>query len=57
MEDSTAAATHALVTRMAGRAGALARELSVWATEASRTLGEVEQQTLALIKEFGHARP
>ena len=53
MEDSTAAATQALVAQAAERAGALARELSAWATSEGRTLGEVEQQTLALVKEFG----
>jgi len=53
MEDSTAAAAQALVARAADRVGVLARELSAWALEEGRTLGEVEQQTLALVKEFG----
>ncbi|HEX5505335.1 MAG TPA: ISKra4 family transposase [Thermomicrobiales bacterium] len=53
MEDSTAAATQALVAQAAERAGALARELSAWAVSGARTLGDVERQTLALVKEFG----
>ena len=53
MEDSTAAATEALVARAAERAAALARELSEWAADEGRTLGDVEQHTLALAKEFG----
>ncbi len=53
MEDSTAAATQALVARAMERAATLARELSEWAASEGRTLGEVEQQTLALAKEFG----
>jgi len=53
VEDSTAAATEALVARAAERAGDLARELSAWSAGAGRTLGDVEQRALALAKEFG----
>lgn len=53
MEESTAAATQALVARAAERAGEVARELRAWAASAGRTLGEVAQQALAFAKEFG----
>lgn len=53
MEDSTAAAAQAFAARAAARAGALARELSAWATSEGRTLGDLERQALALAQEFG----
>jgi hypothetical protein len=53
LENSTAAATEVPVARAAERAGSLARGLRAWAVSGERRLGEMEQQTLALVKEFG----
>ena len=54
MEHSTVAeVTQGFIRLMTERAAALASELSQWAISEAHTLGEVEQQTLAAVKEFG----
>lgn len=55
MEDSTAVAKQALAALATERAAAMADELGRWAAGAGRTLEELEQRTLAAVREFGQA--
>ena len=45
----------AFVAEMAQRMAEVARHLSLWASEAGRTLGELEQHAVRLGKELGNA--
>lgn len=56
MQPTTDAVTQAdFIEEMTRRMAALARHLGAWVAEAPRTLEEMEQQTVALIKDLGTA--